>query len=154
MDLEGILAGAGIYVVRWLWRLMPGTVYRWRPFRPLMLMGMSPELRRAMEILQTDGRQYGRLGDTERGWGAARIIAKKLDQLDVEHPSVEADELAWRWWSFVTCLIPHAEAKDISGARRALSEMESIADPHPGPWGRADASEAAEPPATDDERPQ
>ena len=117
-------------------------------------MGMGPELRRAMEILQTDDRQYGQLGETERGWGAVRIIAKKLDQLDVEHPSVEADELAWRWWSFVTCLIPYAEAKDISGARGALSEMESIADPYPGPWRRADASETAELSASDDERPQ
>ena len=98
-----------------------------------------------METLQSDGRQHGRLGDTERGWGAVRIIAKKLDQLGIDHPSTEPDDLAWRWWSFVTCLIPHAEAKDMDGARGAMVEMESIQDPFPYPWEKAGDLETLEP---------
>lgn len=146
MSLEGHLAGTGIYALRWLWRLMPGTVYRWRLFRPLVLMDMSTELRGTLDILQSDRHQHGSLGDVEVVWSAVRIVAKKLDRLGVEHPSVEADEPAWRWWSFVTCLIPHAESKDMAGARAAMAEMESIQDPFPYPWEKTDDSTALEPP--------
>ena len=151
MDLEGLLAGAGIYVLRLLWRLMPRATYKWRPFRPLLLMAMSPELRRTLDILQTDHHQHGKLGDVEEVWSAVRIVAKKLDQMGVPHPSVEAGDLAWRWWSFVTCLIPHAEAKDMDGARAAMTEMESIEDPFPYPGEKARLKPSA---TSDDERPQ
>lgn len=110
--------------------------------QPFLLMVMASELRRTLDILQTDHHQHGKLGDVEEVWSAVRIVAKKLDQLGIEHPSIEADDPAWRWWSFVTCLVPHAEAKDMDSARAAMSEMESIADPFPYPW---------EPPATSDD---
>ena len=120
--------------ITWRGRVFP--VFSEKVRYRIVLHDLSSELRQAMEILQSEGRQHGLLGDTERGWGAVRIVATKLDQIGIPHPSIEPDELAWRWWSFLTCLIPYTEARDLEGAQSALAEMLKIKDPLPYPWDR------------------
>ena len=96
------------------------------------------DLNRLLLLLQKEGNQHRQLGAIEEVWSAVWIFAKRLDRLGIAHPEIEADEPAWRWWSFVRCLIPHIEAQDMEAAKGAMEEMLKIMDPYPYPWDKKD----------------